>query len=196
VSLATAHPTAEEALAARIDAALPQTQCRRCGYADCRHYATAIAQGSADIDRCPPGGDEGIARLASITGRDARPLDAGCGRIGPRTLAVIDEDWCIGCTLCIEACPVDCIVGASKWMHSVIDALCTGCELCVPVCPVDCIAMQPASDGRVGWDAWSQEQADQARARYAERSQRLERERRSAEAALQRAGALHRRQAR
>ena len=154
-------------LTERLNAALPQTQCTRCGYADCRAYAKAIASGEADINRCPPGGAEGVARLADLTGRPALPLDAACGAEGPRGLAVIDEAWCIGCTLCIKACPVDCIVGASKAMHTVIDALCTGCELCVPVCPVDCIQMQPVTPGRSGWQAWSPPQADQARARYA-----------------------------
>ncbi len=130
-----------ERLAQALDAALPQTQCTRCGYADCRAYAEAMAGGAADINRCPPGGAQGIVRLAALTGRPATPLDAACGQEGPRALAVIDEGWCIGCTLCIKACPVDCIVGAAKQMHTVIDDLCTGCELCVPVCPVDCIAM-------------------------------------------------------
>lgn len=154
-------------LADRLDAALPQTQCMRCGYPDCRAYAEAIAAGAADINRCPPGGAEGVARLAALTGRPARPLDADCGAEGPRTLAVIDEAWCIGCTLCLPACPVDAIAGAHKRLHAVIDARCTGCELCVPVCPVDCIALVPASGERTGWAAWSAAEADQARERYA-----------------------------
>ena len=161
----------------RLDAALPQTQCTRCGYPDCRAYAQAIASGEADIDRCPPGGAEGIARLAALTGRPARPLHGECGVEGPRHLAVIDEDWCIGCTLCIEACPVDCIVGASKAMHTVIEAECTGCELCIPVCPVDCIALVPATPGRTGWQAWSAVQAEAARGRYAWHRERSERDR-------------------
>ncbi|MFO1294083.1 MAG: electron transport complex subunit RsxB [Rubrivivax sp.] len=155
-----------------IDALLPQTQCRRCGFADCRGYAEAIAAGSAEIDRCPPGGAEGIARLARLTGRALRPLDPQCGREEARALAVIDESGCIGCTLCIEACPVDCIVGARKAMHTVIDAQCTGCALCLPACPVDCIAMQPASGSRTGWAAWSAGQAAAARARHLARRQR------------------------
>jgi electron transport complex protein RnfB len=167
-----------EALATAIDAVLPQTQCTRCGYPDCRAYAGAIADGEADINRCPPGGAEGIARLAALTGLGARPLDPERGTEGPRKLAVIDEDWCIGCTLCIKACPVDCIVGASKQMHTVIESLCTGCELCVPPCPVDCIAMVPVTGARTGWDAWSAEQADTARARYAFHRIRVEREQR------------------
>lgn len=162
-------------LAARLDAALPQTQCTRCGYPDCRAYADAMAEGSADIDRCPPGGAQGIVRLAALTGRAPKPLDPARGSEGPRALAVIDEDWCIGCTLCIKACPVDCIVGASKRMHTVIDALCTGCELCVPVCPVDCIEMVPVTQTS-GWDAWSPAQADEARERYAFHRLRVERD--------------------
>jgi len=167
-----------DALTERIDALLPQTQCTRCGYADCRAYAAAIAGEQADINRCPPGGAQGIARLAALTGRPAGPLDPACGVEGPRKLAVIDEAWCIGCTLCIKACPVDCIVGASKQMHTVIDAQCTGCELCVPACPVDCIAMVDVTAGRSGWDAWSPPQAEQARERYAFHQLRVERERR------------------
>jgi len=166
------------ALAARLDAALPQTQCTRCGYPDCRGYAEAMARGEAEINRCPPGGAEGIVRLAAITGRRALPLDGERGVEGPRALAVIDEDWCIGCTLCIKACPVDCIVGASKLMHTVIEPLCTGCELCVPVCPVDCIAMQPVTGERTGWAAWSEAEARQARERYAFHQFRVARERR------------------
>lgn len=162
-----AEAPAAATLADRLDAALPQTQCTRCGYPDCRAYAEAMAAGTADIDRCPPGGAEGVARLAALTGRPLRPLDPARGAEGPRALALIDEAWCIGCTLCIKACPVDCIVGASKRMHTVIDARCTGCELCVPACPVDCIAMVPVTGERTGWAAWSPAQADEARQRYA-----------------------------
>lgn len=160
-----------------IDALLPQTQCTRCGYPDCRGYAEAIAAGAADIDRCPPGGAEGIARLAALTGRPQRPLDPACGHEGPRRLAVIDEAACIGCTRCIEACPVDCIVGAAKRMHTVIEALCTGCELCLPACPVDCIALEDTTPGASGWAAWSAAQAAQARARYGRRQARRARDR-------------------
>jgi electron transport complex protein RnfB len=127
----------------------------------------AIAEGQADVNRCPPGGAEGVARLAAIAKKPVQALDAECGAEGPRALAVIDETWCIGCTLCIKACPVDCIVGASKTMHTVINDLCTGCELCLPVCPVDCIAMQAVTPGRSGWQAWSRPQAVEARERYA-----------------------------
>jgi electron transport complex protein RnfB len=162
-------------LADLIDDALPQTQCTRCGFPDCRGYADAMATGEADINRCPPGGAEGIARLAVLTGRAASALDPEGGHEGPRALAVIDEAWCIGCTLCIKACPVDCIVGAPKAMHTVIDEQCTGCELCVPACPVDCIAMRPVTGARTGWAAWSPEQADAARGRYAFHRMRVER---------------------
>jgi len=154
-------------LADSLNAALPQTQCTRCGFPDCRSYAQAIADGGAGINRCPPGGAEGIERLAALTGQPMLPLDTARGIEGQRTLAVIDEAWCIGCTLCIKACPVDCIVGAPKAMHTVIDALCTGCELCVPVCPVDCIALLRVTPGRSGWQAWSQTRADEAAERYA-----------------------------
>ncbi len=167
---------ATDQLAQALDDALPQTQCTRCGYPDCRRYAEAIASGEAEIDQCPPGGAEGIARLARLTGRAARPLSAAHGVEAPRLLAVIDEDWCIGCTLCLEACPVDCIVGGPKAMHTVIDALCTGCELCLPACPVDCIALVPASGTRTGWQAWSAGQADTARHRYAWHTERLQRD--------------------
>jgi electron transport complex protein RnfB len=159
-----------------LDAVLPQTQCTRCGYPDCRGYAQAIASREAEINRCPPGGAEGIRRLSELTGHAVIPLEVARGQEGPRKLAVIDESWCIGCTLCIKACPVDCIVGASKVMHTVIDALCTGCELCVPACPVDCIAMLPVTESRTGWQAWSPEQADEARQRYDFHRWRLERE--------------------
>jgi Na+-translocating ferredoxin:NAD+ oxidoreductase subunit B len=171
-------PGGSDALAVALDAALPQTQCTRCGYPDCHSYAQAMAQDGADINRCPPGGAEGIVRLARLSGRAVKPLDAARGVEGPRRLAVIDEAWCIGCTLCIKACPVDCIVGASKQMHTVIDELCTGCDLCVPVCPVDCIAMVAVTGTRSGWDAWSAPQADEARQRYAFHRQRVEREQR------------------
>ena len=169
-------PDDRTALAAALDAALPQTQCTRCGYPDCRGYAEAMANGEAAINQCPPGGAEGIARLARISGRPVIPLNPLNGHEGPRQLAVIDEDWCIGCTLCIKACPVDCIVGASKQMHTVIEPWCTGCELCIPVCPVDCIGLVPASGTRTGWDAWSAAQADESRARYAAHRERLARE--------------------
>jgi len=167
---------AGSALAQRILDALPQTQCKRCGYPDCQGYAQAVALGEADINQCPPGGAEGVQRLAVLTGRPAKPIDPDFGAEGPRTLAYIDEDWCIGCTLCIAACPVDAILGANKRMHTVIEAHCTGCELCLPVCPVDCILLENVSGEKTGWQAWSDEQALAARQRYAIRTLRLVRE--------------------
>jgi electron transport complex protein RnfB len=154
------------ALVARLNAALPQTQCTRCGFPDCLSYAQAIADEAADINQCPPGGAEGIARLAVLTGRPTLPLSTNHGLEGPRFLAVIDEAWCIGCTLCIAACPVDCIVGAPKQVHVVVDAQCTGCELCLPACPVDCISLLDVTPQLTGWAAWSQPQADEAAQRY------------------------------
>jgi len=153
-------------LADRIDAMLPQTQCRRCGYDACRPYAEAVANG-APIDRCPPGGDVAIAWLAALTGQPVVPLDPACGEPGPLRVARIDEATCIGCTLCIDACPVDAIVGAAKRMHTVLAAVCTGCELCVAPCPVDCISMVAA--GR----AWGREDARMAGERYRGRRRRL-----------------------
>lgn len=160
-------------LASALLDALPQTQCRRCGYDDCRRYAEAIADGEAAINRCPPGGAEGIARLARVVGQPVVPLDTECGSEGPRVLAVVDEAWCIGCALCLKACPVDAIVGAAKQMHVVIEDLCTGCELCLPVCPVDCIALVDTSAPAAGWNAWSPAQAATARARYAAHETRV-----------------------
>jgi Na+-translocating ferredoxin:NAD+ oxidoreductase subunit B len=162
-------------LAERLNKALPQTQCTRCGYPDCRGYAQAIEAGDAEINQCPPGGAEGVRRLAQLTGRPALPINPVNGVEGPRRLVFIDEAWCIGCTLCIKACPVDCIIGAPKRMHTVIEALCTGCELCIPACPVDCIELEPATPGLTGWAAWNAEQADEARERYAFHQFRVER---------------------
>ena len=163
-------------LAARLHAALPQTQCTRCGYPDCAGYARAIAAGEAEINQCPPGGAEGIDRLAALTGRPPLPLNPANGTEGPRTVAVIDEAWCIGCTLCIDACPTDAILGSNKLMHTVIEPYCTGCELCVPVCPVDCISLENVTRERTGWQAWSQAEAAQALERYQLRRERLGRE--------------------
>ncbi len=156
----------------QIDAALPQTQCRRCGEPDCLSYARAIVDGTA-INRCPPGGAQGVLRLAELTGRPVIPLDPTCGEEAARSLAWIDESACIGCTLCIKACPVDCIVGAAKQMHTVIESLCTGCELCLPACPVDCIHLDVATPGQTGWDAWSAGQAERSRSLYQHRSERI-----------------------
>jgi electron transport complex protein RnfB len=162
--------------AARIHAALPQTQCTRCGYADCAGYAEAIDAGEAEINQCPPGGAQGVARLAALTSRPALAINPVNGTEGPRTLAVIDENWCIGCTLCLDVCPTDAILGSNKQMHTVIERYCTGCELCVPVCPVDCIGLENATGERTGWQAWSEAQAAEALARYTFRTQRLQRE--------------------
>jgi electron transport complex protein RnfB len=126
-----------------------------------------MAVGEAPINQCPPGGAEGVRRLAALTGQSVVPLNPDHGLEGPRGVAWIDEDWCIGCTLCIQACPVDCIIGSNKRMHTVIESQCTGCELCVAACPVDCIHMEPVSGERTGWAAWSPQQADAARARHA-----------------------------
>ncbi|ART48366.1 electron transport complex subunit RsxB [Acidovorax carolinensis] len=160
-------------LAERINAALPQTQCTRCGYPDCASYAQAIAEGLAPINQCPPGGLEGVVRLAAITGQAVQPLNPAHGLEAPRTVAVIDENWCIGCTLCIKACPTDALVGANKLMHTVMADHCTGCELCIPVCPVDCIELVNTSGSATGWAAWTPTQANNARQRYAARQQRL-----------------------
>ncbi len=154
-----------------IDAVLPQTQCRQCGYDGCRPYAAAIASGAAEIDRCPPGGEDGVARSAAVVGRAVVPLDRSRGATKPLALAVIDEALCIGCTLCIQACPVDAIVGGAKRMHDVVTELCTGCELCLPPCPVDCIRMVAADF------SWDDAQAAQARRRHDARRARLARRR-------------------
>ena len=155
--------------AAQINALLPQTQCTRCGYPDCASYAQAIEQGEAGINQCPPGGAEGVRRLAALTGLPELPLSPAHGAEGPRLLAVIDEAWCIGCTLCLKACPVDAIIGTNKHMHTVIEPDCTGCELCVPVCPVDCISLVPvhAEPAPTGWAAWSTQQAQRAQGQHA-----------------------------
>ncbi|MGN6518946.1 MAG: RnfABCDGE type electron transport complex subunit B [Dokdonella sp.] len=158
-------------LAARIDALLPQTQCTRCGFPTCHAYADAIAGGEADIDRCPPGGDDGVMALAGLLGVAAKPLDPAHGVEAPPTVALIDEDVCIGCTKCIQACPVDAIVGASKRMHTVIANECTGCELCLPPCPVDCIALVPVAAAPLP-RARVLERAVSARARFDARNTR------------------------
>lgn len=154
----------------QIDAILPQTQCRQCGYSGCRPYAQALATGQADINRCPPGGEAGIHRLAALTGKPFIPFAAGAPQPRPRAQAVIDENNCIGCTLCIQACPVDAILGAAKLMHTVIGDECTGCELCVAPCPVDAISMQPLATQQ-GYPF-----ADRARARFQFRIERLARD--------------------
>lgn len=135
----------------RIDAILPQTQCGQCGYPGCRPYAEAIARGEADINQCPPGGEAGVRALADLLGRDPKPINPENGVEKPDLVAVIDEDVCIGCTKCIQACPVDAILGAARQMHTVIESECTGCELCVAPCPVDCIDMVPPRAAARSW---------------------------------------------
>jgi electron transport complex protein RnfB len=162
----------------QLHAALPQTQCTRCGYPDCLAYAKAIDAGEALINQCPPGGQEGIERLAAITGQAPLPLNPANGQEEARHTVWIDENWCIGCTLCIKACPVDAIVGANKRMHTIIESQCTGCDLCLPVCPVDCILVEalPTPLGQANataWGTWSQQQADASLNRYTRRQQRL-----------------------
>lgn len=176
--MATSNRTAPEiqALFLCLNDALPQTQCTRCGFPDCASYARAMAEGQAPINQCPPGGQEGIQRLSALTGLPALPLNPEHGTEGPRHLAIIDEAWCIGCTLCIKACPTDAILGANKLMHTVIEPWCTGCELCIPVCPVDCIALDNVTHSRTGWSAWSAQEAQTARTRFEARQQRLQRE--------------------
>ncbi|MFY8042601.1 MAG: electron transport complex subunit RsxB [Rhodoferax sp.] len=166
----------QQPLVQRLLDALPQTQCTRCGYPDCAAYAHAIIDKEAHINQCPPGGEEGIARLAAITGLPLLPLDPSFGIEAPRSVAFIDENWCIGCTLCLDACPTDAIIGSNKRMHTVIEEFCTGCELCLPVCPVDCILMENATGETTGWAAWSTQLADTARKRYASHSARLARD--------------------
>jgi electron transport complex protein RnfB len=171
-------------LADAIDALLPQTQCAKCGYAGCRPYAEAIAGGDAEVNRCPPGGQAGVERLAALLQRESLPLDASRGAAHEARVAVIEESLCIGCTLCIQACPVDAIVGAAKFMHTVLLEACTGCELCMPPCPVDCIGMLSVDElAARGFDpvprdpdAW-RESAMAARARFEFRRRRLERDR-------------------
>ena len=135
-------------LVEKIEAILPQTQCGQCGYPGCKPYAEAIAEGEAEINLCPPGGQEGVRKLADLLGREVKPLDA---EEKPKQVAIIDEQTCIGCTLCIQACPVDAIVGAAKQMHTVVEALCTGCELCVKPCPVECIRMETIGENIDNW---------------------------------------------
>lgn len=140
----------DDPLVEKIDAVLPQTQCGQCGYPGCKPYAEAIAKGEADINLCPPGGDEGIQRLAELLGVEPKPLGEGL-EPKPKAVAIIDESTCIGCTLCIQACPVDAIVGAAKQMHIIVAEQCTGCELCLPPCPVDCIHMVVEAENMQTW---------------------------------------------
>lgn len=162
-----------------IDACLPQTQCTRCGYPRCRAYAEAIARGEADLNRCPPGGEVTIHALATLLQMPPKPLDPACGTHAPRLVAVIEEANCIGCTLCIKACPVDAIVGAAKQMHTVLTRECTGCELCIAPCPVDCIRLEPALpvENAGPWPAFTREETQRWRQRTEARLGRLARKR-------------------
>ena len=155
-------------LAQRINALLPQTQCTKCGYQGCEPYAQAIAFEGAPINRCPPGGDAGIVALATLLQQPILELNTNCGAHLALHVAVIDEQFCIGCTLCIQACPVDAIIGASKLMHTVLPEQCTGCDLCVAPCPVDCISMVPVAPTR----SWTPQDATRARARFEVRQRR------------------------
>jgi len=171
----------------KINSILPQTQCGKCGFSGCKPYATAIAEGHADINQCPPGNKEGIQKLAALLGVEPKPLNTKHGLPKPESVALIDEETCIGCTFCIQACPVDAIVGASKKLHTVIAPECTGCELCIAPCPVDCIIIIPlkkkADDPYIVNDKdlkyegkFEKKSADHLRIRYERRIKRLERE--------------------
>lgn len=181
----------------QIDDLLPQTQCTRCGYDGCRPYAEAIANGEAAINRCPPGGEATMHKLAEATDQAPQPIDPECGEVPQPLVAYIREDECIGCTRCIQVCPTDAIVGAAKQMHTVIADECTGCELCVPACPVDCIDMPVAAEGegQVHWPAQTHddsERAARARQRFDARHERLERQKADkAEQRAKRKAALH-----
>lgn len=152
-----------------IDDCLPQTQCTKCGYDGCLPYAEALARNEAELNRCPPGGQAGVERLATLLGRPSQPLDTRRGLPAFFPLVHIEAQHCIGCTLCIQACPVDAILGANKRMHTVIDELCTGCELCIPACPVDCIVLVPTDR------SWQDSDAQAARDRLHRRTVRLTR---------------------
>jgi len=165
----------------KIDAILPQAQCGKCGFAGCKPYAIAIVEGRADINQCPPGDAEGIHKIAELLGVESKPLNIAHGFPKPKMVARIDEQLCIGCTFCIQSCPVDAIVGAAKQMHTVIAAECTGCELCVTPCPMDCIYLIPVKEetydsSNLTSDGVKKKAADVARSRYQFRLQRLEQE--------------------
>ncbi len=158
----------------KIDAILPQTQCKKCGFNGCKPYAQAISEGTADINQCPPGGIAGIKKLAALLALQEKKLNESFGKEQPRKVAFIVEEDCIGCTKCLPPCPVDAIIGASKQMHTVISSACTGCELCVAPCPVDCIIMQPIV-GDNDLLEWNQDKAEAAKNRYINKMKRIER---------------------
>ena len=168
----------------KIDSILPQTQCGKCGFSGCKPYATAIAEGHADINQCPPGNEEGIQKLATLLGVKPKPLNTTHGIYKPKSVALIEEETCIGCTFCIQACPVDAIVGASKKLHTVISTECTGCELCIAPCPVDCITIIPLkkkfNDITPEYESTLKKRtADHSRMRYERRLKRLDREKKN-----------------
>jgi Na+-translocating ferredoxin:NAD+ oxidoreductase subunit B len=167
-----------QSLVEQIDAILPQTQCTKCGYQGCMPYAEAIANEGVAINRCPPGGDAGIAKLAALLDRAVIPLDNECGTHQPHRVAVIDEAVCIGCTKCLKPCPTDAIIGANKFMHTVLPQFCTACELCIPACPVDCITMVEDARYPEMFDA------DLARSRFAFHNFRYARDAEEREALL------------
>lgn len=179
------NPTSCDALTVRIDAILPQTQCSQCGYPGCKPYAAAIADGKADINQCPPGGDAGARALSELLNVEYKPLNIAYGLPKPKAIASIDESICIGCTLCLQACPVDAILGAARHMHTVIAQECTGCELCIAPCPVDCISMETIAHDAVPASGDIKKAADIARSRHEFHQLRIARERR--ERAQQRA---------
>jgi len=160
-----------QSLVEKIDALLPQTQCTKCGYSGCKPYAQAISENQADINQCPPGGEAGIKKLASLLGVEEKLLNPKFGIEHPRKVAFIIEEDCIGCTKCLPPCPVDAILGANKQMHTVIAGECTGCELCIAPCPVDCIIMQDIES-----PTWDQSMADHAKQRYQNKQQRIEKQ--------------------
>jgi electron transport complex protein RnfB len=173
-STVESSPPGGESLATRVDACLPQTQCTRCGFRDCRDYAQAVAAGAADFNRCAPGGDVTLHALAALLGLPPKPIDPACGSGSVRERAVIDEARCIGCRKCLDACPVDAIVGAHRSLHTVLAGECSGCGLCLPPCPVDCIAMEPATSAdRTPWPQYDQAESVRWRKRAEARRLRL-----------------------
>lgn len=169
----------------QINQLLPQTQCTRCSYPSCKDYAVAIANGEAQINQCPPGGDAGIAKLAALLNKPVLQLNPKYGEITQKHVVVIEEEVCIGCTLCIKACPVDAIIGSNKMMHSIIADECTGCELCIPVCPVDCIILAPDDN-----PVWTDVRKDVARVRFEQHNLRKINEQNEREKRLQQQSVL------